>query len=76
MELGMIGLGRMGGNMAQRLLRSGHKVVAYDPQAEAVQSLLVPAPAEAFRTRIVSKWVNSARNEGPDCIEPTKGSLL
>ena len=39
MELGMIGLGRMGGNMAQRLLRAGHKVVAYDPQAEAVQSL-------------------------------------
>ena len=39
MELGMIGLGRMGGNMAQRILRAGHKVVAYDPQAEAVQSL-------------------------------------
>jgi 6-phosphogluconate dehydrogenase len=35
----MIGLGRMGGNMAQRLMRAGHKIVAYDPQAEAVQSL-------------------------------------
>lgn len=31
MELGMIGLGRMGGNMAQRLLEGGHRVVAYDP---------------------------------------------
>ena len=39
MELGMIGLGRMGGNMTQRLLRAGHRVVVYDPQVEAVQSL-------------------------------------
>ena len=38
MELGMIGLGRMGGNMAQRLLRGGHRVVAYDPDPEAVQA--------------------------------------
>src|SRR3546814_3726698 len=35
MELGMIGLGRMGGNMAQRLLRGGHRVVGFDPDAEA-----------------------------------------
>jgi 6-phosphogluconate dehydrogenase len=39
MELGMIGLGRMGGNMAQRLLQGGHNVVAYDPKPEAVQAL-------------------------------------
>ena len=39
MELGMIGLGRMGGNMAQRLLRGGHGVVVYDPRSEAVQTL-------------------------------------
>lgn len=31
MELGMIGLGRMGGNMTRRLLRGGHRVVVYDP---------------------------------------------
>ena len=36
MELGMIGLGRMGGNMAQRLLKGGHRVVAYDPNEKAV----------------------------------------
>ncbi|OGC92031.1 MAG: 6-phosphogluconate dehydrogenase (decarboxylating) [candidate division Zixibacteria bacterium RBG_16_53_22] len=30
MELGIIGLGRMGGNMARRLLRGGHKIVAYN----------------------------------------------
>ncbi len=35
MELGMIGLGRMGANMAQRLARGGHRVVGFDPKAEA-----------------------------------------
>ena len=30
MKLGMIGLGRMGGNMAERLRRAGHEVVGYD----------------------------------------------
>ena len=37
MEMGMIGLGRMGGNMVLRLLRGGHRIVAYDPSSEAVQ---------------------------------------
>ena len=40
MELGMIGLGRMGSNMVQRLLRAGHKCVAYDIHPEAAQSLI------------------------------------
>jgi 6-phosphogluconate dehydrogenase len=35
----MIGLGRMGANMAQRLLRGGHEVIGYDP-AEAARSAL------------------------------------
>jgi 6-phosphogluconate dehydrogenase len=38
MQLGMIGLGRMGGNMTTRLLRGGHRVVVYDRSAEAVQA--------------------------------------
>ncbi|MBI4201886.1 MAG: decarboxylating 6-phosphogluconate dehydrogenase [Chloroflexi bacterium] len=38
MQLGMIGLGRMGGNMAQRLLQRGHQVVAYDASPAAVQA--------------------------------------
>jgi 6-phosphogluconate dehydrogenase len=33
MELGMVGLGRMGANMAQRLLQGGHAVVGFDPDA-------------------------------------------
>jgi 6-phosphogluconate dehydrogenase len=39
MEIAMIGLGRMGANMAQRLMRGGHKVVGYDPAAAARQLL-------------------------------------
>jgi len=35
MELGMIGLGRMGANMAERLVRGGHRVVGFDPKQEA-----------------------------------------
>jgi 6-phosphogluconate dehydrogenase len=31
MRIGMIGLGKMGGNMAQRLTQGGHEVIAYDP---------------------------------------------
>ena len=31
MELGFVGLGRMGGNMVTRLVRGGHRIVAYDP---------------------------------------------
>jgi 6-phosphogluconate dehydrogenase len=34
MEVGMIGLGRMGGNMAQRLLRGGHRVVGFAPSLQ------------------------------------------
>ena len=40
MELGMIGLGRMGTNIVRRLLRAGHHCVVYDLQPEAVQTLV------------------------------------
>ena len=40
MELGMIGLGRMGTNMVRRLLRAGHQCVVYDLHPEAVQALV------------------------------------
>ncbi len=40
MELGMIGLGRMGTNMVRRLRRAGHRCVVYDLQPDAVQALV------------------------------------
>ena len=39
MQLGMIGLGRMGGNIVRRLMRDGHKTVVFDMSAEAVKTL-------------------------------------
>jgi 6-phosphogluconate dehydrogenase len=39
MQLGMIGLGRMGSNMVRRLMRAGHTCVAYDRSADAVAAL-------------------------------------
>jgi 6-phosphogluconate dehydrogenase len=39
MQLGMIGLGRMGANMARRLLRAGHECVVFDTSAAAVEAL-------------------------------------
>jgi 6-phosphogluconate dehydrogenase len=39
MQIGMIGLGRMGANMSRRLMRGGHEVVAHDRSAEAVAAL-------------------------------------
>ena len=37
MELGFVGLGRMGGNMVTRLVRGGHKILAYDPAPNAAK---------------------------------------
>jgi 6-phosphogluconate dehydrogenase len=51
MQLGLVGLGRMGGNMRERLRRAGHEVVGYDPNpqisdvpglAEMVDALAAP----------------------------------
>src|SRR3712207_3869998 len=39
MQLGMIGLGRMGANMSRRLMRAGHTCIGYDVHQEAVRNL-------------------------------------
>ncbi len=40
MELGIIGLGRMGGNMALRLLNGDHRIIVYDPVKEALEAII------------------------------------
>src|SRR5258708_557760 len=40
MQLGMIGLGRMGANMVRRLLRGGHQCIVFDKSARAVDELV------------------------------------
>ena len=39
MQLGMVGLGRMGSNLVRRLMRDGHRCIAYDVNGEAVKKL-------------------------------------
>ncbi|HET9601840.1 MAG TPA: decarboxylating 6-phosphogluconate dehydrogenase [Acidimicrobiales bacterium] len=47
MQLGMIGLGRMGANMVRRLMAAGHECVGYDVSATAVQALEAEGAAGA-----------------------------
>src|SRR3989304_5589957 len=49
MDIAMVGLGKMGANMATRLIRGGHRVVAYDINEAAIQQL-ESAGAEGART--------------------------
>src|SRR3954452_14082444 len=52
MQLGMIGLGRMGASMVRRLMHQGHDCVVYDVNAQSVQALVAdgatgaPSPDE------------------------------
>ncbi len=48
MQLGMIGLGRMGANMVRRLMRGGHQCVAYDVHPDSVNALVGEGAVGAF----------------------------
>jgi 6-phosphogluconate dehydrogenase len=63
MQVGMIGLGRMGSNMVRRLMRAGHDCVVYDVSADAVEQL---ASEGADGTPSLEDFVN--RLEQPRCI--------
>ena len=61
MKLAMIGLGRMGGNMARRLMRGGHEIVAYDRDAAAVAGLVAEgAQGAASLEELAGKLDNPA----------------
>ena len=47
MELGMVGLGRMGGNMSRRLMRQGHKMFVWDASPAPVEALAKEGAAGA-----------------------------
>src|SRR5207237_2090636 len=48
MQIGMIGLGRMGANMARRLTSGGHQCVAFDRNRETVDALAKEGPTAAY----------------------------
>jgi 3-hydroxyisobutyrate dehydrogenase-like beta-hydroxyacid dehydrogenase len=53
-ECGFIGLGRMGGAMARRLIDAGHAVIVYDPRAAAAQALAAQGATVAPSARAVA----------------------
>ncbi len=90
MELGIIGLGRMGGNMTLRLLNGGHRIIVYDPVKEAVETLTAQgAMGSTSITELVKKlsppravWVMVPSGEPTEStiktlsLELSKGDII
>ena len=71
-KIGMVGLGRMGGNMTKRLIEGGHEVVAYDRSADALKAARPMAPRAAAWPSLVAAlappravWVMVPSGEPP-----------
>ncbi len=68
MQLGLIGLGKMGGNMRDRLRSAGHEVIGYDPRPEVTDVESLAALAAALTApRVVWVMVPSG--------EPTRSTV-
>jgi 6-phosphogluconate dehydrogenase len=77
MKIGFVGLGKMGGNMVERLLKGGHEIVAFDPVKEALREAenKGAAPADSLQ-EVVDKL------DAPRAIwimvpsgDPTEGTI-
>ncbi|MGD0320936.1 MAG: phosphogluconate dehydrogenase (NAD(+)-dependent, decarboxylating) [Acidimicrobiales bacterium] len=84
MKIGMVGLGKMGANMTQRLIEKGHEVVAFDVSAEARESVAAKGARTASSLKdLVSKldpprvaWVMvPAGNPTTSTIDTLKGLM-
>ena len=64
MQLGMIGLGRMGGNIVRRLMRNGHSCVVYDRSADAVEG----AGRAKARPPAATSPISSASSTAPKVV--------
>jgi 6-phosphogluconate dehydrogenase len=61
MEIGIIGLGRMGANMAQRLMQGGHRVVCYNRSPEATKQLVAQGSEGAFSLSELAEKLTAPR---------------
>ncbi len=61
MELGMIGLGRMGANMAERLVKGGHQVIGYARHPEAVQQVVAKGAVGATSLKDLAEKLKPPR---------------
>jgi 6-phosphogluconate dehydrogenase len=62
MQLGMIGLGRMGANMVRRLIKQGHQCVVFDANPDAVKQLAGEGAAGASSLKDFASKLASPRN--------------
>ena len=85
MQLGMIGLGRMGGNIVRRLLRAGHACVVYDANPKSVAELaaLGATPASSLEDLVTkldqrprAAWVMLPAGDITEATVATLGGLL
>ncbi len=84
MQIGFVGLGRMGGNMVTRLLRGGHRVVAFDRSSSAVQAVTASGAAgEQSLAALVGAlgapravWVMVPAGDATEATIAELGSLL
>ncbi len=81
MRLGMIGLGRMGGNMVQRLLEGGHQVVVFDRSDDAVKASVGKGASAARSLAEMCKALTQPRVvwmmvPAGDTVEDTIAELL
>jgi 6-phosphogluconate dehydrogenase len=84
MEIGMVGLGKMGANMTKRLLNSGHKVLVFDRNEESVQMVVddgavgTQSLEELVQALSVPRavWVMVPAGEATDSVIGSLGSLL
>ena len=62
MELGMVGLGRMGANIVRRLMRDGHRCVVYDTHPDAVEALTAEGAIGASSMADLAANMSGPRN--------------
>ena len=63
MQLGMVGLGRMGANMVRRLMRGGHQLAGFDPNDTVKAALNVVVSLNFTSWNRIADW-SSARSSG------------
>jgi 6-phosphogluconate dehydrogenase len=71
MKLGMVGLGRMGSGMTERLRKDGHEVMTYDPQVDSTASSLQELAEQLEAPRVVWMMIPAG-----DITESTTNELL
>ena len=76
MKVGMIGLGKMGGNMATRLAQGGHEVIGYDPHSDRSQVSSLDELVEKLAPGPRVAWAMVPAGDPTDSVLTELGELL